>query len=147
MVYSSVWPKSVTPTPEAPLSLILLLRKGFHNSNPWFPLPRKHIMLCYSPFSLLSPCLQQRSLPPYIRCRRYNRCVQTVRLLEVRLNRFLDDRVNMSASWLGISKTDVEHISSPMAWPDDQSLGRGSLCISLLIKAYMSQTVTRGVIS
>lgn len=30
VVYSSVWPKSVAPTPEAPSSLILLLRKGFH---------------------------------------------------------------------------------------------------------------------
>ena len=50
MVYSSVWPRYVVPTPEAPLSLILLLREGFHNNNPHLLLSWKHTRLCYSLF-------------------------------------------------------------------------------------------------
>lgn len=56
VVYSSVWPRSVAPTPEAPLSLILLLRKGFHLTI--IPIARCHRnILCYVflHFSLFPP--------------------------------------------------------------------------------------------
>lgn len=59
VAYSSVWPRSVAPTLEAPLSLIFLLRRGFHNSNPcpWVAKETLSVTL-YSDFSMSFPVAQ-----------------------------------------------------------------------------------------
>lgn len=66
VVYSSVWPRSVAPTPEAPLSLILLLRKGFHITIiPIACCHRNTLCYVFLHFSLFPP-MQHRSTSLHI---------------------------------------------------------------------------------